>query len=202
MPAKCSLCSSGINHGNPEKSCQDKCRSSFHPKCVGLLATCADLSDDSGFGRSGTQCRPIPNNIINLLEMGELITKMDMLQKDMTLVKARQSEVIEFVIFYGTNSKGEVLKTVVGLEHEFMVKKKECSSLKSKVESMKQMSRSNNIKICGVQERQNEVLKKIRHEVIFAVFESEIQTIHRVVPFSDQVKRTPKVLYGSLSIPV
>ncbi|KAK9879727.1 hypothetical protein WA026_006787, partial [Henosepilachna vigintioctopunctata] len=92
MPAKCSLCSSGINRGNPGISCQGKCRSSFDPKYLGLPATCADLSDDSGFGWTCKQCRSIPNNNIPALEMGELITKMDMLLKDMILVKARQTE--------------------------------------------------------------------------------------------------------------
>ncbi|KAK9871715.1 hypothetical protein WA026_014166, partial [Henosepilachna vigintioctopunctata] len=109
--------------------------------------------------------------------MGELITKMDMLLKDMTLVKARQTEVIESVKFYGDkidefNEQMEKVRcyvtTVDGLEHELMVVKKTCSSLKSEVEEMKQTSRSNNIEICGVQERKNEniieVLKKIGHE--------------------------------------
>ncbi|KAK9887046.1 hypothetical protein WA026_019971 [Henosepilachna vigintioctopunctata] len=136
MPAKCSLCSSGINHGNPGISCQGKCHSSFHKKCVGLPATCAELSDDSGFGSTCKQCRSIPNNNIPALEMGELITKMDMLLKDIILVKASQSEVIESLKFYGDkidefNEQMEkvrcYMKSVDGLEHELMAVKKECS---------------------------------------------------------------------------
>ncbi|KAK9887092.1 hypothetical protein WA026_020036 [Henosepilachna vigintioctopunctata] len=135
--------------------------------------------------------------------MGELITKMDISLEDMTL--ARQTEVIESVKLNGDkidefNEQIEkvrfYMKTVKGLEHELMVVKKGWSSLKSEVQMMKQMSRSNNIQICGVQKRKNEnmidVLKKIGHEVNFAVSEIEIQTIHRVAPFYDQVKGTSK----------
>ncbi|KAK9892646.1 hypothetical protein WA026_021023 [Henosepilachna vigintioctopunctata] len=124
---------------------------------------------------------------------------MDMLLKDMTLVKARQAEVIESVKFYGDkidefDEKMEKVRcymiSVDGLEHELTVVKKKYSSLKSEVELMKQMSRSNNIEISAFQEGKHENM--IKHKVNFAVSDSEIQTIHRDAPFSDQVKGTPR----------
>ncbi|KAK9886470.1 hypothetical protein WA026_016753, partial [Henosepilachna vigintioctopunctata] len=69
--------------------------------------------------------------------MDELITKMDMLLKDTTLVKARQTEVFGSVKLYGDkidkfNEQMEkvrcYMKTVDGLDHELMEVKKECSS--------------------------------------------------------------------------
>ncbi|KAK9872027.1 hypothetical protein WA026_015276 [Henosepilachna vigintioctopunctata] len=116
MPGKCSLCPE-VNRGNPGIRCQGQCRGLFHPRCVGLTATFVDLSDDSGFIWTCRQCGSITNNNITALRSGDFITKMDMLLKDLTLVKAK---------FYSDKIDEQMekmrcnIKTVGGLKHELM----------------------------------------------------------------------------------
>ncbi|KAK9870724.1 hypothetical protein WA026_008294 [Henosepilachna vigintioctopunctata] len=111
--------------------------------------------------------------------MGELITKMNMLLKDII-------------------DREPATKSLSDLIHP-RINRFSCFHPVRKVHDGAEVGqRDIDPKNDDKHERKNEnmieVLKEIGHEVNFAVSESEIQTIHRVAPFSDHVKGTPRII--------
>ncbi|CAG9824508.1 unnamed protein product [Phaedon cochleariae] len=203
MPEVCGFCSSQVSRTNPGLKCQGRCSKYYHSKCAKLPPGFNDLPADSGILWLCKQCISQPQAKTTDIEgpppfVKELMMEMDLMHNDMNDMKKQQDEVFKSLNFYGDKldefhkqmeDVRKYLHQIDNLKEEVAVVKNECTSLKAELEYMQQLSRNNNIEICGVVERNGEnlinVVQNISNVVGFDFRSQDIDNIHRVRHFSN-----------------
>ena len=225
----CNICSISINKKSPGLTCQGRCTHSFHGKCVGLTVdqlnllrenkniswkcpTCSGMADISATP-SALLNSPNPNQQSESGVQREVLQIIKSLQNDFMDFKNKQNDLVQSVTFCSDKITdfelslakfSEYAKTVETLKNENTIIKNQIKVLDRKINNMEQFSRTNNIELQGIPEKNNEntlnIIQKVHLALGLTIDINNIDYAHRVQAFNSNLPKNIIVKYSSRKI--
>lgn len=195
MVLKCDTCKNNINRQNPGITCIGKCVSSYHYNCAdisqaeknALLAsqnlnwicnTCKDQQKEP----TGADVQPTNSDI------------MKMLMEVRNSIQFCSNKIDDFEAKLNTYS--EQIKLIAPLQQE-------CMLLRKQVADLEQRSRSNNVEIVGIPEKNKEdiasILSSIGKTISCPIEKNDIDTYHRVAQFNFNKNKPKNIIVRFIS---
>ncbi|CAG9825676.1 unnamed protein product [Phaedon cochleariae] len=201
----CKVCNKAVNRKNPGLQCGSFCARFYHGQCINIVGNQLDSLRTEGVSWKCLDCRSRSRTSVGASLSTELLAVNDALPGDsasnalgkiraeLRQIREQQALLLESVNFCSNkisdfeneiHKLNDYIRKTDQLFTENKKLKSDLDGLQSKMNDLEQVSRSNNIEIQGVPERNNEdlynILEKIGTYIDCKINPISIDYVHRV----------------------
>ncbi|XP_050512079.1 uncharacterized protein LOC126888099 [Diabrotica virgifera virgifera] len=224
----CVLCTQGVTGKSPGLKCCGGCQEFYHAKCVGLTKSDVSRFQTPGLSWTCTNCRGTVDKRRSVIVADEdsddfpleetsssqTLKVLHSIQKDMASMNIKYGDLLQSVNFCSdsiTTFENTIsiltnkIKEIEKLTKENLNLRDEVKVLNSRVDTLEQQLRANDVEICGVPFIDNENVLKIVSEIGSAIdlpiTEGDVDSFYRsstfrtdlpnpiIVKFSKKIKK-------------
>lgn len=170
MSDKCFTCSCAVTRRTPSLTCS-VCKQTYHNKCLNI----PEDRNLEGFPGATWSCIDCKTKIDGDSPLNAILSKLNIMSKNMDEIKSQQIEFSKAIQFYGAKIDDfnglitkfeEKINKIPNLEKDVHTIAKDVNTLQAEVDALQQHSRRNNLEIRGVPEAEKENIKVIFSNIV------------------------------------